>query len=33
MVSGQIAPLQLDMSTEDPMRAQLHAVWLAETTA
>jgi ATP-dependent helicase YprA (DUF1998 family) len=33
MVSGQVAPPQLDMTNEDLVRAHVHAVWLAETAA
>jgi len=33
MVSGQVAPPQLDMANEDLVRAHVHAVWLAETGA
>ena len=31
MVSGQVAPPQLDLANEDLVRAHVHAVWLAET--
>jgi superfamily II DNA/RNA helicase/very-short-patch-repair endonuclease len=31
MVSGQVAPPQLDLANEDLVRAHIHAVWLAET--
>jgi hypothetical protein len=33
MVSGQVAPPQLDLANEDLVRAHVHAVWLAETGA
>lgn len=33
MVSGQVAPPQLDMANEDLVRAHVHAIWLAETAA
>lgn len=33
MVSGQVAPPQLDMANEDLVRAHVHAVWVAETGA
>ncbi len=33
MVSGQVAPPQLDLANEDLVRAHVHAIWLAETTA
>jgi len=31
MVSGQVAPPQLDLANEDLVRAHVHAIWLAET--
>jgi superfamily II DNA/RNA helicase/very-short-patch-repair endonuclease len=31
MVSGQVAPPQLDLANEDLIRAHIHAIWLAET--
>ncbi len=31
MVSGQVAPPQLDLGNEDLVRAHIHAIWLAET--
>jgi ATP-dependent helicase YprA (DUF1998 family) len=31
MVSGQVAPPQLDLANEDLVRAHIHAIWLAET--
>ncbi len=31
MVSGQVAPPQLDLVNEDLVRAHVHAIWLAET--
>ena len=31
MVSGQVAPPQLDLANEDLVRAHVHAVWLAES--
>jgi ATP-dependent helicase YprA (DUF1998 family)/very-short-patch-repair endonuclease len=33
MVSGQVAPPQLDLANEDLVRAHVHAIWLAETGA
>jgi superfamily II DNA/RNA helicase len=31
MVSGKVAPPQLDLANEDLVRAHMHAIWLAET--
>ena len=31
MVSGAVAPPQLDLANEDLVRAHIHAIWLAET--
>jgi ATP-dependent helicase YprA (DUF1998 family)/very-short-patch-repair endonuclease len=31
MVSGQVAPPQLDLANEDLVRAHVHSIWLAET--
>ena len=31
MVSGQVAPPQLDLANEDLVRAHVHAIWLSET--
>jgi superfamily II DNA/RNA helicase/very-short-patch-repair endonuclease len=31
MVSGQVAPPQLDLANEDLVRAHVHAIWLQET--
>jgi superfamily II DNA/RNA helicase/very-short-patch-repair endonuclease len=31
MVSGQVAPPQIDLANEDLVRAHVHAIWLAET--
>ncbi|MGB0096632.1 MAG: helicase-related protein, partial [Solirubrobacteraceae bacterium] len=31
MVSGQVAPPQLDLASEDLVRAHVHAIWLSET--
>lgn len=31
MVSGQVAPPQLDLANEDLVRAHVHAIWLAES--
>jgi ATP-dependent helicase YprA (DUF1998 family)/very-short-patch-repair endonuclease len=33
MVSGQVAPPQLDLANEDLVRAHVHSIWLAETGA
>jgi superfamily II DNA/RNA helicase/very-short-patch-repair endonuclease len=33
MVSGQVAPPQLDLANEDLVRAHVHAIWLSETGA
>jgi ATP-dependent helicase YprA (DUF1998 family)/very-short-patch-repair endonuclease len=33
IVSGQVAPPQLDLANEDLVRAHVHSIWLAETNA
>jgi ATP-dependent helicase YprA (DUF1998 family)/very-short-patch-repair endonuclease len=33
MVSGQVAPPQLDLANEDLVRAHVHSIWLSETGA